>query len=377
MTLDERLSRAAHELADRVVAPAVDLDAVKRTVRRNRRRTAAGALVAAVLAATVLGIVLISRGTDKPVPAPRPPTFGAGPVWYDSAGLHHGDAVVRTPVPLLDAEGGGVLALVRGGAVYLDPARQDVWYQAWSAAPRVIGRSRTGPAGDPDSGFAAWFDPNGTLVVYDTLEGREIGQFTGLDPVRDFGGREHVLGGNGFLHVTTHEVVWRSDLAVHRLDLVSGASTDVWTGKPTPESLTALLPVDVHDSTQYWGSLARAVPALPGPAPRLKADHRREVTLPELESWGRLSADGSFLLAPWEGRRPPSHGSALVDTRTGKMWVLPERNQYHYLSWSYGHLALALVHHFDGSGDVLLSCDAVTHACDRLVPRGTVLLPAS
>jgi hypothetical protein len=377
MTIDDRLSRAAHELADRVAAPEVDVEAVKRTVRRTRRRTAAGVVVAAVLAATVLGIVLVSRGTDRPVPAPRPPTLGAGPVWYDSAGLHRGDVVVTTPVPLVNAEGGGVLALVREGAVYLDPARQDVWYHAWNGVPRVIGRSPTGPAGDPDSGFAAWFDPDGTLVVYDTLEGREIARFTGLDAVRDFAGREHVDGGNGFLHVSTHEVVWRSDFAVHRIDLVSGASADVWTGKPTPESLNALLPVDVHDSTQYWGSLDGAVPALGGPAPRLKADHRPEVTLPELESWGRLSADGSFLLAPWEGHKPPSHGSALVDTRTGRMWVLPERNAYHYLSWSYGHLALALVHHDDGSGDVLLACDGVTHACDRLAPRGEVLLPAS
>ncbi len=373
MTLDERLSRAAQEVAGRVVAPQVDIDAVRSGARKHRRRAAAGLLVAAVLAATVLGIVLLSRGTDRPVPAPRPPTLGAGPVWYDSAGLHHGDVVVRTPVALVSSEGPKVLALVRGGAVYLDPARKEVWYHAWDGAPRVIGRSRTGPAGDPDSGFAAWFDPDGTLRVYDTLEGREIGRFAGLDAVRDFAGREHVDGGNGFLHVSPHEVVWRSDHAVHRIDLVSGASADVWTGRPTPESLSGPIPVDVHDSTQFWGS----IPVSGRTVPSLRAEHRQAVALPELEAWGRFSADGSFLLAPWGPGRPGSHGSAVVDTRTGTMWVLPERDQYHFISWSYGHLALVLVHHDDATADSLLSCDAVTHACDRLAPRGEVLLPAS
>lgn len=377
MTLDERLSRAAHELADRVPAPDVDLDAVRSKVRTHRRRATAGALAVAVLAAAVLGFVLVSRGTDKPAPAPRPPTLGVGPVWYDSAGLHHGDVVLRTPATLVNSDGWGVLALVRGGAVYLDQERQDVWYHAWNAAPRVIGRSPTGPAGDPNSGFAAWFDPQGALVVYDTLEGREIAQFAGLDAVRDFAGREHVLGGNGFLHVSTHEVVWRSDFAVHRIDLASGASADVWTGTPTPESLSGPLPVDVHDATQYWGSLERAVSGPGGPVPSLKRDHRPEVALPELEDFGRLSADGSFLLAPWNPGRSASHGSALVDTRNGQMWVLPGRNEYHFISWSYGHLVLVLVDNVNGGDGPLLACDAVTHACERLAPQGEVLLPAS
>lgn len=59
------------------------------------------------------------------------------------------------------------------------------------------------------------------------------------------------------------------------------------------------------------------------------------------------------------------------------MWVLPGRNQYHFISWSYGHLALVLVQHSDGGDGPLMACDAVTHACDRLAPRGAVLLPAS
>lgn len=372
MTLDEQLSRAAHELADRVVAPDVDVEVVRSKARARRRRTAAGAL-AAVLAATVVGMVLISRGTDRaePMPAPRPPTLGIGPVWYDSAGLHHGGVVLRTPVKLINPDGWGVLSLVRGGAVYLDPDRQDVWYHAWNAAPRIIGQSEAGPAGDPNSGFAVWFDWDGTLVVYDTLEGREISRFPRLGGVRDLATYEHVLGGNGFLHVSTHEVVWRSDLAVRRLDLVSGASADLWTGKQTPESLTGPLPVDVHDTTQYWGSLFSKVP------PSLKAANRPELSLPDLEGFGRLSADGSFLLAPWNPRRPASYGSALVDTRNGQVWVLPEPNSYHWISWSYGHLALVLVGGENRVGGHLLACDGVTHRCDRLAYRGAVLLPAS
>ena len=41
MSLDQRLADAAHQVADGVTVPEVDLDAVRSRARANRRRTVA------------------------------------------------------------------------------------------------------------------------------------------------------------------------------------------------------------------------------------------------------------------------------------------------------------------------------------------------
>ncbi len=75
MTLEERLSNAAHGLADGLTPPAVDLEAVRHRARVNQRRTVAlvatGAVVAAVVATTMIGI---GRESTAPLPpvGPRP-----------------------------------------------------------------------------------------------------------------------------------------------------------------------------------------------------------------------------------------------------------------------------------------------------------------
>ena len=75
MTLDERLTNAAHGLADGLTPPEVDLDVVRRRARANQRRTVAlvatGAVVAAVVAATAIGL---GRESTAPLPpvGPRP-----------------------------------------------------------------------------------------------------------------------------------------------------------------------------------------------------------------------------------------------------------------------------------------------------------------
>ncbi|MET0526155.1 MAG: hypothetical protein ABWZ91_15220, partial [Nocardioides sp.] len=60
MSLEERLTRAAHGLADGLTPPEVDLDAVRHRARVHQRRTVAlvatGALVAVVVATTAIGL---------------------------------------------------------------------------------------------------------------------------------------------------------------------------------------------------------------------------------------------------------------------------------------------------------------------------------
>lgn len=113
MTLDERLTRAAHYVADTVSVPEVDVAAVRRT-RVNQRWTVALAAGVAVLSATT--ITVASRLVDhaaqpawRPVQSHgRPPadwvgvwvnTLPSGPAaqaaWVDGDTLHVGSRTVR------------------------------------------------------------------------------------------------------------------------------------------------------------------------------------------------------------------------------------------------------------------------------------------
>ena len=132
-------------------------------------------------------------------------------VWYDDAGLHRDDVVEVTAVPLADptSDRGSHLSLVRTGALYLDPANDDVWFHPWGGEPRVVGSdSAAGPGGDPEGDLAAWFEGD-ELVVYDTLDGAEVARVTSAR-VADSPGGEHHQGGNGFLQVSSDAVVWKS-----------------------------------------------------------------------------------------------------------------------------------------------------------------------
>jgi hypothetical protein len=115
----------------------------------------------------------------------------------------------------------GALALVRSGAVYLDPATGDVWFHPWDGEPRVVGRnSATGPGGDPSGDTAVWFEGSrpdgptggpGELVVYDTAAGQEISRTVQAHGVGDISCCEYRPTGNGFLQVSAERVVWLSD----------------------------------------------------------------------------------------------------------------------------------------------------------------------
>jgi hypothetical protein len=70
MTLEQRLTDAARHLADGLVAPAVDLDAVRARARSNRRRTATLAVAVTVTAVIAGATVFDGRATSAPPPLP-------------------------------------------------------------------------------------------------------------------------------------------------------------------------------------------------------------------------------------------------------------------------------------------------------------------
>ena len=355
-------------------------DSVQERSPSRFRRAYLAAAVAAVVACAVLSLGFVAGGDSRaqlpagPVPLQR--FAKALPVWYDAAGLHHGRRVEPTAVRLFVApegmdepwQGGGVLALVRRGALYRDPVTADVWFHPWGGRPRVVGRSETGPGGDPSGDAAAWFD-GGHLVVFDTARGRQISR-TDEPPVVPYSGREHVSAGNGFKHVSADEVVWVSQgsgaAVVRRLDVASGKSTVLWT-HPGGERFLE----DVHGATRIWtGTADGAVSsALVG-----VVAGRPERRFPSLEPMGRLSATGRFVLS--DAREV--HGAAIADVRSGATWsLLPGEGFYAWIAWAYDDLALVLVEPDRGGPDVLLGCRVATRTCDELPSQGKVLLPTS
>lgn len=339
--------------------------------RARRRRVIGGAAVATMVggaAATALSLATTpqdpERGLDNAAGAPSVGVIEAGPgwvngaVWYDLDGLHHGDEVVRTAVPLFFYDLPGALALVRSGALYDDLRTHDVWFHPWDGDPRVVGHDSVGgPAGDPAGDVAAWFE--GTeLVVYDTAAAAVISRTTEApvleEPFRAYiGGFEHVSG-NGFMHVSAEEVVWRSSTGTYRLDVGTGTSTLLLDSSPTTDPRLE----DVHDGTRVWGDYQD-----PGLTVEIAGD--RQVLFTGVEPPGRLSPDGSFVAAPW--RDGDSRGAAFVDVRTGRSWVVAGENWNAWISWSYGHIAVVRVERGTTGPEIeFLACHAVKRTCEQL-----------
>ena len=303
-----------------------------------KRALLAGAVVAVVFG----GIALVGgQGGARVV-------VGDVPVWFDARGLHRGDVVERTPVEI-----GRALALVRSGAVYLDPATGDVWFHPWGGDPRVVGHdSAAGPGGDPNGDVAAWFDGS-ALVVYDTAAGREISRTEQRrHVVADGAGGDHYPPGNGFRQVSAERVVWTDGPRLYSHDLRTRRTSAVRASRKRHV-------VDVHDEVEVLGvrgALALRAPAL------------AEKRYPALESHVRLSPSGNYVLAV-EGT-DARHAAAIVDTRTGELWRVP-RNEYPWIAWSYGDVALV------DTDDALLACNAARRACEPLQAERPFLMPTN
>ena len=374
MNLETRAHDAATSLHD---ATTVDVDAALQRLHRTHQRRTSGRVIAAaaVLVGTVLWVTgLADDRRAAPVEQPKP-IVGATPVWYDANGLHRGDIVEKTPVSLLQPERPGpepdwvipqkgALALVRSGAVFLDPAAGDVWFHPWGGTPRVVGHdSKAGPGGDPNGDTAVWFEGSdplnatpGELVVYDTAAGREISRIPQNHGVADCSGicGDHFPAGNGFLQVSTERVVWTSGPQMYSHDLRTGSTSEV---KPPEARYLA----DVHDDIEVLAERDSSDVVLTVPG-------RAEQRYPELETHLRLSPSGNHVLAIEETE--DRHAAAIVDTRSGELWRVPN-NAYAWIAWSYGDIALL------DTETGLLACDASRRTCEQLPAERPFLMPTN
>lgn len=358
------LREAVDAVAGRTTSP--DFGELKRrATRRGRRRVA---LVAAATAAVITGSALALTGLDDtrrsaPVVQLPKPVVGAVPVWYDAKGLHRGSVVERTPIEISQRVGEdsveGALALVRSGAVYVDPWTGDVWFHPWGGKPRIVGRdSDAGPGGDPNGDTAVWFEGSdannagpGELVIYDTAAGREISRTRQALGVSQSSG-DHYPAGNRFLQVSADRVVWSAWAETYSHDVRTQVTSVL--GDPKER-----WPADVHDGIVVLGEDRGIV---------LRAPGRAEQRHPDLESHLRLSPSGSFLLAV-EGT-DERHGAAVVDTETGDLWRVPN-DAYPWIAWSYGDIAMV------DTQDELLACDPARRACERLPAMRPFLMPTN
>ena len=143
-----------HAVAEGFEMPAAPLaDDVHRGRRRVRRRRG---LVAGVAAATVTVVLVVTAavtgqdqaGPDRQEPVERPDVvLGAGPVWYDANGLHHGDVVEQTPVEI-GGRGAGPGA-IRGAVRRPQERRRVVPPLGWRAPNRGT-RLGTRPGRGPE-----------------------------------------------------------------------------------------------------------------------------------------------------------------------------------------------------------------------------------
>jgi hypothetical protein len=357
--------------------PSPDFGELKRrATHRGRRRLV---MVAAATAAVIAGSVLAISGLDDdrrtgPVVQPKP-VVGAVPVWYDAKGLHRGDVVEQTPVEIGVLDGmdtvnlKGALALVRSGAVYLDPATGDVWFHPWGGDPRIVGHnSAAGPGGDPNGDTAVWFegsdplnDTPGELVVYDTAAGREISRTMQSHGVTNSRG-DNYPPGNGFLEVSAERVVWETatGFRTYRHDVRTQSTSEVKTPKER-------FLVDVHGDVEVFGERGSWNLVLRGLG-------RAEEPYPELHFHARLSPSGNHVLTVEDTKE--RDGAVIVNTRTGKLWRVP-KNVFPLIAWSYGDIAM-VDHIEDGRRiGVPLACDAARRACERLPAEGAILMPTN
>lgn len=366
MSFDETdLIDRLHAVAEGFKMPPVSLaDDVRRGRRRVRRKRVLVAGVTVATVAVVLGVTAVVGGqgrvgSDGLEPVDRPSlVVGGVPVWYDANGLHRGDLVEQTPIELVVPEQPvgpdsqnpmeGALALVRSGAVYLDPATGDVWFHPWGGEPRIVGHnSEEGPGGDPNGDTAAWFEGS-ELVIYDTAAGREISRAEEGGKVVSGPHADHYPVGNGFRQVSAERVVW--------------STVDGWYSHDVRMRTTSVVPnlalVDVHDGVEVSGG--------GGGTLVLRVPGRDDERYPELEPMSRLSPLGSYLLAV--GRAP--HAAAIVDTMTGDLWRVP-KNAYPWIAWSYGDIAMV------DTEDDLLACDAARRTCESLPAERPFLMPTN
>jgi hypothetical protein len=376
--LDRLASAAADELLDTAatgtdtVARRAELDRVRRN-RRGARLTA----VVAVMASVAIALLVQGNFFSDSDPQPMKPLPGIDiadvPVWYDDAGLHRGNIVEQTPVDLAPQVGQdiekGALALVRTGALYLDPANGDVWFHPWGGDPRIVGHnSLAGPGADPNGDIAVWFEES-ELVVYDTDTGRELARndVPGTRPfVCEAMCAEHLPLSNGFTQVSTDRVAWTP--------IPFGSSMTFYDPQTGEVSIDSDEYIDVHDNAAMLSGEKYS------PGPVLKVPGQEAVRYRELEPRARFSPSGNYVLSVGSGTHQ-SHGTVIrphdaviIDAATGDLWPAPRGIDYPWIAWSYGDIAMV---NFGDRQEKLLACDAAQRTCESFPVERPILMPTN
>jgi hypothetical protein len=384
VSVEDSIRRTLVATASSVETPSIDLALLRsRAVRASRRRRAATAVVAVV--AVVLMVLLLPRtfvrgDHPQPIGPPKEPhsirTGVANAVWYDAAGLHHGDTVVDLAPGVTPWS----LALVQDGVLYRDGGSSDIWYRPWSGKARVVGQSAAtpsgsgvalGPGSDAQGTTAAWFDDD-DLVMYDTDTGAEIARKSqpGRLPLVN---RENAMG-TRIDYVDRERVVWSAgDGGIYSFDRPSGAVTELGrytTGQPYV--------VDVVPGLRATNSNGRQLAEV-----RLTTE---DGTLLYHGGVGtdpfRFSPDGRYLVViaePTAASPAASYGPVVVDTESGRPAVPMKSRTYPWIGWSYGHTLMYLQQRKEdefGAGRLVVY-DATTHKARYVATRGTVVLPAN
>jgi hypothetical protein len=351
--LVERLHTIASGFEMQAAPPDDDVQRGRRRRRRHRALASGAAGLTVVLVVGVTAAVGERERTSSDDLGPVEPSVvvaGDVPVWYDDEGLHRGDVVEATPVEI------EALALVRTGALYLDPRTDEVWFHPWGGKPHVVGHnSLVGPGGDPFGDTAVWLDGD-ELVIYDTAVGRERSRTPERHAITTCNEEmcgEHYRARNGFIQVTPDHISWNGGNGVYRHDVLAGATSLYPSRTPKRGAL-----LDMHDDIEILADYRNGSEAV-----ILRVPGRAEQRYPQLEPRVRLSPGGEYALAVRH-----DHAGAIIDTGTGELWTMPVKG-YPWIAWSYGDIALV-----DNDG-VFHACDVSSRSCEVVPVGDDYLLP--
>lgn len=363
MNVDETLRASVVRIGRSVEPPVPDVMEIRRRARRGQQRRALVGLaaVAAVAAFVGGGFWYVGEQGNYPTPADPSPDRGsaevperespAGAVWYTDGVLHDDqESFTISPRPATN------LAVVKHGVLFGDGS-DAVIYQRQDGSTETLGdNAPLGPAGDPTSDLAVWFEARGRaveIVVYDVGTDQELAR-TDLGAL-DVQTPESMVGtdqppvlwvGDG--QSGGPAVYFRAEESVWRYDWTSGA-----------------------DPRRVRGEFARALDvggdvwALSGPHQRgitFKSSDGTELsTNASVEPDGSLSHDGRLYIG--YSRR----GTVVIDTATGKARLLHlgSHRLVMGMTWARDGTAIMLAPDVtsDGRGGSIIACDANSLQC--------------
>lgn len=374
MNVDETLRASVERIGRSVEPPLPDFMEIRRRARRQRQRRALAGLGAVAAAVAFVGggfWYLAEQDSDSNLASPSPDRVSAdvperdgpaGAVWYADGVLHDDQASFR-----IDSRPATNLAVVEHGVLFGDGS-DTVIYQSQDGSTHTVGTDAPlGPAGDPTSDVAVWFEEPGRtvqLVVYDVSTDQELAR-TDLGAVQ-IRTPESMVGaaqppvlwvgdgrdGGPAVYFRAGKALWRYD----------------WTSETRPQRVEGPLSRALDVGGDVW--------ALRGPHDRgitfTTIDGTELSTYASVEPDGSLSHDGRHYI----GYSP--RGSVVIDTSTGKGRLLDLGGQSFVMgmTWARDETAVMLAPDVSGDGQAgsVIACDASSLQCQSSKPVDNVAL---